>query len=83
MGNYYEFHFVLKAFLDVIESDVTSFKYEPYGEEEQGVDLQINHQENILAYQCKSRNGSSDKWTLGAFVNHKIFKNWEIQFGYI
>lgn len=79
-GNKYEIKWVIYLILRVIEEKIYSVTLEALGEDEQGVDVWINNFDDTKeGQQCKGRNGSEEKWTIGSMQSHNIFKNWKFQ----
>ena len=78
MGNRYEHNWIIYELIDVLREKVQSVTIEALGDEEEGVDLWVTHQDGTKeAQQCKGRNGSMDHWTFGAFNKHEIWEKWK------
>lgn len=74
LGNRYEGRWIVRQLLRVLSEDIQSITVEKVGEEEQGVDLCIEHIDGSLqAQQCKIRNRSSDSWSINDLGNRSIF----------
>lgn len=77
-GNKYEINYVISQLLRVIGEEIYSVTIESIGEDEKGVDLWIvNNDGTREGQQCKGRNTSKDKWTIGDIKKYNIFNNWK------
>lgn len=75
-GNKYEINYVISQLLRVIGEEIYSVTIESIGEDEKGVDLWIVNKDGTReGQQCKGRNTSKDKWTIGDIKKYNIFNN--------
>lgn len=79
-GNRYETRVAMYHLLKVLEEKIEYIILEGLGEDEQGVDIWIQYNDEIKeAQQCKGRNGSKDYWDFGTVNAKGIFNNWKFQ----
>lgn len=79
-GNRYEIRCVIYQMLRILEEKIYSVTLEALGDDEQGVDLWIDHLNGDReGQQCKGRNGSRESWTISSMKAHDIFINWKMQ----
>jgi hypothetical protein len=76
LGNRYEDRWISKQLLRLLNEEIQSVSIEPLGDNNQGVDLAVVDKNGITQYQqCKSRNASSEHWSISNLANSKILDN--------
>lgn len=79
-GNRFEIRVVIYYLLKVLEENNDYLILEALGDDEQGIDILIGHNDGSKeGIQCKGRNGSKDYWDFGTANAKHIFSNWKFQ----
>ena len=77
-GNSYETNYAILQLLRVIGEEIYSIIIEATGDDEKGIDIWIvNNDGTREGQQCKGRNLSNDKWTIGAIKKYNILDIWK------
>lgn len=72
-GNSYEANWVTYQLLQLLCENILSVSVEPIGDDEEGVDVIIEHHSNKKEFhQCKASNGDNEHWTLSSLYQAKI-----------
>lgn len=74
IGNRYEKRWVVKLLLDLIDEKIQTLTVEAIGPDEVGVDVWVERDGQRIAYQCKSSNGTMDKWSIADLKSKGIVK---------
>ncbi|MGB4589322.1 MAG: hypothetical protein WBI17_08830 [Clostridiaceae bacterium] len=77
-GNRYEIRVVVNFLLNVFEEKNDYLILEALGDDEQGIDILVGHNNGSKeGIQCKGRNGSKNFWDFGTANAKAIFSNWK------
>lgn len=77
-GNRYEHNCIIDAILDVVAEKITSFSFEPLGEDEKATDILIVAKDGSKKFvQCKERNGNSNSWNFAGLNKYKLLFKWK------
>lgn len=75
-GNYYENKVVVSKYIDMLSGKYSYVQHESHiKSEEIGVDILVeNSNGEITCFQCKSRNGINDSWSISDLINGGILR---------
>lgn len=77
-GNRYEHNCIIDTIIDVVAEKITSFSFEPLGEDEKATDILIVEKDESKKFvQCKERNGNSNSWNFTGLNKYKLLIKWK------
>lgn len=77
-GNRYEHNCIIDTIIDVVAEKITSFSFEPLGEDEQATDILIIENDGSKKFvQCKERNGNSNSWNFEGLNRYHLLFKWK------
>lgn len=77
-GNRYEHNCIIDTIIDVVAEKITSFSFEPLGEDEKATDILIVEKDGSKKFvQCKERNGNSNSWDFAGLNKYKLLFRWK------
>ncbi len=80
LGNRYEWRWVAKQLLHLLNEELRSVTLEAVGDDEKGVDLWIETVSGTReAHQCKARNSSKEAWNISALKNRGVLERLRFQ----
>lgn len=75
-GNTYEYFFLGKQLLRLVEGKNESVEVEPQGDEGQSIEYIVTRAGGSrVYYQCKASNAAKINWSIADLATHKVFDN--------